>query len=118
MKSFVVIVSAALLLASCSSSSPQKSVEECWHNLNRGHYKNAVELFLTTPDEEAVLRETFAEQGSKIKQAGGVADIEILSYDISTDSAKVSAAVTFGNSQKIEQEYSLVLKNKKWLIVW
>ena len=68
MKSFVVIVSAALLLASCSSSSPQKSVEECWHNLNRGHYKNAVELFLTTPDEEAVLRETFASRVSKIKQ--------------------------------------------------
>ncbi len=117
MKKALLVLSFAALCVGCSSkNSPAGVVEECWQRLSDGKVREAVELMNVEESEVALYREIFEEQCGELLEAGGMTDFEVLSLSEGETDAIVEAIVTLRNGQHIGATYTLIKRDKKWLI--
>ena len=117
MKKMLYVVSLVALCVGCSSkNSPAGVVEECWKRLSDGKVREAVELMNIEESEVALYREVFEEQCGELLEAGGMTDFEVLSLSEGETDATVEAVVTLRNGQYIGATYTLVKRDKQWLI--
>ena len=78
--------------------------------------REAVELMDVEESEVALYREIFEEQCGELLEAGGMTDFEVLSLSEGETDATVEAIVTLRNGQHIGATYTLIKRDKKWLI--
>ncbi len=117
MKKALLVLSFVALCVGCSSkNSPARVVEECWQRLSDGKVREAVELMNVEESEVAIYREIFEEQCGELLEAGGMTDFEVLSLSEGETDATVEAIVTLRNGQHIGATYTLIKRDKKWLI--
>ena len=107
----------ALLLVGCGGKSkPERVVEECWERLSEGDVRGAVELMDTTPEEVEIYCAVYAEQCGELQAAGGVDKFEVVGISEGESDATVDATVTLKDGQTITATYTLIKRDKEWLL--
>lgn len=117
---FTLLILAVLMTSSCGlfSPGPGKVVEKFYQYVEKGELEAAKNLF-TKEIREAMggkIMAGLSEETNEINAKGGVKDIEIKSEEITGESARVTARVSYGNGSDKSDNTKLIKEDGAWRI--
>lgn len=122
MKRTVLASTSALalaLLVACAGRTPSSAVKSFYRAVEKGDTDTAISLI--TPElvglvGENKIRAGLQDQGLKIKQKGGISDIEIRDEAVVGEIATLTAVLTFGDGSSDTEKTKLRKMNGSWKI--
>ena len=117
-KIFVAAVLVVAVLFGCSGGKPSDVVKSFYKNIEAGKVNDAYE-FLAKDTRELMSQlaggpSALAEQTEKMKQKGGIKQIDVVKEEITGDTAMVVLKLTCGNGKVEETKDKLVKEDGKW----
>jgi len=117
---FTLLILTVLMISSCGlfSPGPGKVVEKFYRYVEKGELESAKNLFAKQIQEAmgGKLMAGLSEETNHIKDKGGVKDIEIINEEITGESARVTARVSYGNGSDKSDNTKLIKENGAWKI--
>lgn len=113
----LVVMVMAFLLVACGAS-PQATVKEFYQSVEKGEISKANSLLSLRLHQmlgDAKLNTVLAKEHEKIKQRGGVKNIEI-EGEPGKEVASFNVKVTYGNGLINSEKTNLVLEDGRWKI--
>lgn len=108
-----------LSLVACAARTPSSAVESFYRAMEKGDTEAAVSFlhpsFVKMLGEEK-LRAALSESALKLKEKGGIKDIEVTEDSVAGEAAHVTAVLKYGNGTQDMEKHALVKEDGRWYI--